>query len=139
MPESTVQLLTGLVQAMTSKLTAVVGALAGGIVVLSAPTALAAPAAPDQDQVFFDELARGGLRPDYDKQICGSIKCESLGELLVAEGHAICTGLGSGSAPLVPIAVIEYLDIAPDRAAAFIDASRAAYCPQAPDPYAPQR
>lgn len=92
-------------------------------------------AAPDEDQIFFDDLAQQGLRPDYDKQVCGSIKCEPLRELLVQEGHATCTALGTGAAPLVPFSVIENLNISPGQAEAFIVASRQAYCPQAPDPY----
>ena len=109
-----------------------VGAVLTGV---SVPPAVAEPG--DEDQAFFDELTHQGLKPDYDRQICGTIKCESLRELLVQEGHAICTGLGSGAAPLVPISVIENLDVSPDQAAKFIAASRLAYCPQAPDPYLP--
>lgn len=110
--------------------------LAGATLASSAATAVATP---DEDQVFFDALAHQGFNPDYDKQICGSIKCEPLRELLVQEGHAICTELGSGAPTLVPISVIGNLDVSPEQAAGFITASRQAYCPQAPDPYSRPR
>lgn len=103
--------------------------LVGGVI---APLAQAQPA--NDDQVFFDELAQEGLHPDYDKQICGTIKCESLRQLLVEEGHVVCSSLNS-SPRLVPVSVIANLEVTPDEAHAVIDASRHAYCPQAPDPY----
>jgi len=102
---------------------------AGGL----APLPLAA-AQPDEDQVFFDELQQQGLHPDYDKQICGSIKCESLRSLFVQEGHAVCVAL-SDSPRLVPASVIANLEVPPEEAHAIINASRQAYCPQLPDPY----
>ncbi|MBS9533480.1 DUF732 domain-containing protein [Mycobacterium sp. M1] len=120
---------------MNNSLRAIAAAVVVGFAAVATPIAAAEP--PTEDQSFFDELAKEGFQPDYDKQICGSIKCEPLRDLVVAEGHAICTGLDSGAAPLVPISVIEYLDVSPDRAAKFIAASRHAYCPQAPDPYSP--
>lgn len=98
-----------------------------------------AGAVPDEDQIFFDNLAREGLHPDYDRQVCGSIKCESLRELLVQEGHATCTALTSGAAPIVQFSVIENLNISPGEAEAFVVASRDAYCPQLPDPFSPDR
>ena len=54
--------------------------LACGLTAL-APVSSADPA--NDDQVFFDNLAQEGLHPQYDKQICGSIKCEPLRDLLV--------------------------------------------------------
>lgn len=97
-----------------------------------APAASAEPS--NDDQVFFDNLAQEGLRPEYDKQICGTLKCEPLRDLLVQEGHAVCAAL-SNSPRLVPISVIANLQVTPDEAHAIINASRRAYCPQAPDPY----
>lgn len=115
-------------------------AMVAAAMLLVGVVAPAAVAQPDgQDQVFFDALAREGLHPDYDKQICGSIKCEPLRELLVAEGHVVCQVLGSGQAPLVPVSVIANLDVSPEQAQAFITASRHAYCPDTPDPYTPPR
>lgn len=116
--------------------TAVAAVLAGGILA-PPPTASAQPADND-DQGFFDSLADEGLKPDYDKQICGSIKCEPLRELLVQEGHVVCNVLDTGAAPLVPFSVIENLNISPAEAEAFITASRHGYCPDTPDPYSPQ-
>ncbi|WP_239651147.1 DUF732 domain-containing protein [Mycobacterium sp. UM_Kg27] len=98
-----------------------------------APLPVAA-AQPDEDQVFFDELEQQGLHLDYDKQICGSIKCESLRDLMVQEGHAVCVAL-SDSPRLVPVSVIANLEVTPDEAHAIINAARHAYCPQLPDPY----
>ena len=100
---------------------------------------LIAPAASaddpsNEDQVYFDELQRQGLHPDYDKQICGSKKCAALRDLLVQEGHAVCSALAS-SPRLVPLSVIANLEVSPDEAHAIINAARRAYCPQAPDPY----
>lgn len=101
----------------------------------SPPTASAEPAQPgNEDEVFFDTLTQDGLRPQYDQQVCGSIKCAPLRELLVEEGHAVCSALGS-SPWLVPASVIAHLRVPPDQAHAIIDASRQGYCPQAPDPY----
>lgn len=97
-----------------------------------APAAFAEPSA--EDQVFFDDLLQRGLHPNYDKQICGSTKCEPLRSLLVDEGHAVCVALGDAPR-LVPVSVIANLQVAPDEAHAIIDASRHAYCPQSPDPY----
>lgn len=108
--------------------------IAAALALAHAPTAAAGP--EDQDQVFFDSLASEGLHPDYDKQICGSIKCESLRDLLVQEGHVVCNVLGSGQASLVPFSVIANLDMSPGEAEAFITAARHGYCPDAPDPYA---
>ncbi|MEB3032830.1 DUF732 domain-containing protein [[Mycobacterium] nativiensis] len=105
--------------------------LACGLVAL-VPVASADPS--NEDQVFFDNLAEEGLHPQYDKQICGSLKCESLRDLLVQEGHAVCSALSS-SPRLVPVSVIANLEVTPDEAHAVIDASRRAYCPQSPDPY----
>ncbi|MEB3023834.1 DUF732 domain-containing protein [[Mycobacterium] crassicus] len=105
--------------------------LSCGLVAL-VPVASADPS--NEDQVFFDNLAQEGLHPQYDKQICGSLKCESLRDLLVQEGHAVCSALGS-SPRLVPVSVIANLEVTPDEAHAVIDASRRAYCPQSPDPY----
>ena len=98
------------------------------------PSAQAGADQPDQDQVFFDELQQQGLHPDYDKQICGSIKCESLRTLMVQEGHAVCVALGD-SPRLVPVSVIANLEVSPDEAHVIINAARQAYCPQLPDPY----
>lgn len=110
----------------------VIAAVLVGVV---APIAAAQP--DNQDQVFFDSLAHGGLKPDYDKQVCGSIKCEPLRELLVQEGHVVCNVLqsGQGQASLVPFSVMANLDVSPAEAEAFIAASRHAYCPDAPNPY----
>lgn len=110
----------------------VLGALLACGLGTGAPEASADPS--DQDQVFFDELQQLGLHPDYDKQICGSIKCESLRTLLVQEGHAVCVALAD-SPRLVPASVIANLEVPPDQAHAIINASRHAYCPQLPDPY----
>lgn len=98
-----------------------------------APIPVAA-AQPDEDQVFFDELQQQGLHPDYAKQICGSIKCEPLRNLMVQEGHAVCVAL-SDSPRLVPVSVIANLEVSPAEAHAIINAARDAYCPQLPDPY----
>ncbi|WP_230987492.1 DUF732 domain-containing protein [Mycolicibacter heraklionensis] len=106
-------------------------AMVGAGVLAPIPVAVAQP---DQDQVFFDELEQQGVHPDYDKQICGSIKCESLRTLLVQEGHAVCVALAD-SPRLVPASVIANLEVPPDQAHAIINASRHAYCPQLPDPY----
>ncbi|CAJ1500934.1 DUF732 domain-containing protein [[Mycobacterium] holstebronense] len=100
---------------------------------LLAPMPVAA-AQPDEDQVFFDDLQQQGLHPDYDKQICGSVKCEPLRSLMVQEGHAVCVAL-SDSPRLVPVSVIANLEVTPGEAHAIINASRHAYCPQLPDPY----
>lgn len=105
--------------------------MAGGLV---APVPVASADPSDQDQAFFDELQQQGLHPDYDKQICGSIKCEPLRSLLVQEGHAVCVAL-SDSPRLVPVSVIANLEVSPDEAHAIINAARHAYCPQLPDPY----
>lgn len=99
------------------------------------PSAQASADQPDQDQVFFDELEREGLHPQYDKQICGDIKCESLRTLLVQEGHAVCVALAD-SPRLVPLSVIANLQVSPGEAHIIINAARQAYCPQLPDPYA---
>lgn len=101
-------------------------------VVASAPAASADPNA--EDQVFFDDLQQQGLHLNYDKQICGSIRCEPLRSLLVDEGHAVCVALGD-SPRLVPVSVIANLEVPPDEAHAIINAARQAYCPQSPDPY----
>lgn len=106
-------------------------ALVGAGVLAPMPVAAAQP---DEDQVFFDELQEQGLHPEYDKQICGSVKCESLRNLLVQEGHAVCLALGE-SPRLVPVSVIANLEVTPDEAHAIINAARHAYCPQLPDPY----
>lgn len=116
--------------AMKQLVATVIAAVLAGVV---APIAAAQP--DNQDQVFFDNLAREGLHPEYDKQICGSIKCEPLRDLLVQEGHVVCDVLESGQAPLVPFSVIANLNISPSEAEAFIAASRQAYCPDSPDPY----
>ncbi|UVO12230.1 DUF732 domain-containing protein [Mycobacterium sp. SVM_VP21] len=108
-------------------------AIVSGGVLAPIPVAMAQP---DQDQVFFDELQEQGLHPDYDKQICGSIKCEPLRTLMVQEGHAVCVAL-SDSPRLVPVSVIANLEVSPDEAHAIINAARHAYCPQLPDPYQP--
>ena len=118
---------------MNRRLVATVfSALLAGVVVGPVPAALADPSS--EDQVFFDELQQQGLHPDYDKQICGSIKCESLRNLMVQEGHAVCVAL-SDSPRLVPVSVIANLEVSPDEAHAIITAARHAYCPQLPDPY----
>ncbi|WP_067974992.1 DUF732 domain-containing protein [Mycolicibacter icosiumassiliensis] len=114
-------------------ITAVFSALLACVVVGPVPAASADPS--NEDQVFFDELQQQGLHPDYDKQICGSIKCESLRSLMVQEGHAVCVAL-SDSPRLVPVSVIANLEVSPDEAHAIINAARHAYCPQLPDPYA---
>ncbi|WP_420108243.1 DUF732 domain-containing protein [Mycolicibacter arupensis] len=101
----------------------------------AAPAASADPSVDPQDQVFFDELEREGLHPQYDKQICGDIKCESLRTLLVQEGHAVCVALAD-SPRLVPLSVIANLEVSPAEAHVIINAARQAYCPQLPDPYA---
>ncbi|WP_082961075.1 DUF732 domain-containing protein [Mycolicibacter nonchromogenicus] len=106
-------------------------AMVGAAVLAPMPVAAAQP---DEDQVFFDELQHEGLNPDYDKQICGNDKCESLRSLLVQEGHAVCGAL-SDSPRLAPASVIAHLGIPPNHAHALINASRHAYCPQLPDPY----
>lgn len=113
-------------------ITAVFSALLACVVVGPVPAAAADPS--NEDQVFFDELQQQGLHPDYDKQICGSIKCESLRSLMVQEGHAVCVAL-SDSPRLVPVSVIANLEVSPDEAHAIINAARHAYCPQLPDPY----
>lgn len=105
---------------------------------------IVAPAAPDpvasaddpssEDQAFFDEMEHEGLHPDYNRHVCGTIKCASLGDLLVEEGHAVCSALSS-SPRLVPISVIANLEVTPNEAHAIISAARLAYCPQLPDPY----
>ena len=105
-------------------------------VVAPVPVASADPSVDPtpEDQAFFDALQQQGLHPEYDKQICGSIKCEPLRSLLVQEGHAVCVALGD-SPRLVPLSVIANLEVPPEEAHAIIDASRQAYCPQLPDPY----
>lgn len=108
-------------------------AVLAGVITAPVPVAWADdPSAADQ--AFFDELQHEGLHPDYAKQVCGSIKCASLGDLLVQEGHAVCSALSS-SPRLVPISVIANLEVSPDEAHAIISAARLAYCPQSPDPY----
>lgn len=104
--------------------------------VAAVPAASAEPG--DEDQVFFDTLSQDGLRPEYDKQVCGTTKCESLRDLLVQEGHSVCSALTS-SPWLVPASVIAHLRVPPDEAHAIIDASRQGYCPQASDPYSRAR
>jgi len=108
------------------------GAVLALVALAPGPVASADPS--DQDQVFFDALQQQGLHPDYDKQICGSIKCESLRTLMVQEGHAVCVALGD-SPRLVPVSVIANLEVSPDEAHVIINAARQAYCPQLPDPY----
>jgi hypothetical protein len=109
------------------------GVVLAGFALAPAPAAFGDPLSND-DQVFFNDLEQEGLHPDYDKQVCGSIKCSSLRDLLVQEGHAVCSALGS-SPRLVPISVIANLEVSPDKAHAIINAARQAYCPQSPDPY----
>lgn len=118
---------------MNSKLIAAVFGtlLLGGAL---APVAQADPTPSNEDQVFFDNLSQDGLHPQYDKQICGSLKCESLRDLLVQEGHVVCSSLAN-SPRLVPVSVIANLEVTPDEAHAIIDSARQAYCPQSPDPY----
>lgn len=96
------------------------------------PVASAEPT--NDDQVFFDELEHEGFHPAYDKQVCAGAKCESLGDMLVHEGHEVCSGL-ERSPRLVPISVIGHLQVTPDEAHAIINAARLAYCAQSPDPY----
>jgi hypothetical protein len=103
--------------------------------VLTAPPPAAFADDPSsEDQAFFDELQHEGLHPDYDKQVCGTMKCASMRDLLVQEGHAVCSALSS-SPRLVPVSVIANLEVSPDQAHAIISAARLAYCPQSPDPY----
>lgn len=108
------------------------GALLACGLVAPVPGAYADPA--DEDQVFFDTLAQDGLRPQYDKKICGATTCGPTRELLVQEGHAVCSAL-TGSPWLVPSTVIAHLRVPPDEAHAIIDAARQGYCPQSADPY----
>ncbi|OBH17803.1 DUF732 domain-containing protein [Mycolicibacter terrae] len=110
-------------------------AVLAGFVVAPAPAAVADDPS-NEDQAFFTDLEQEGLHPNYDKQVCGTIKCASLRDLLVQEGHAVCSALGS-SPRLVPISVIANLEVSPDEARAIINAARQAYCPQLPDPYTP--
>lgn len=109
------------------------GAVLAGFAVGPAPAAFADEPSND-DQVFFTDLEEEGLHPAYDQQICGTLKCEPLRDLLVQEGHAVCSALSS-SPRLVPISVIANLEVSPDKAHAIINAARRAYCPQSPDPY----
>jgi hypothetical protein len=109
------------------------GAVLAGVLA-APPPAVFADDPSSEDQAFFDELQHEGLHPDYDKQVCGSVKCTSLRDLLVQEGHAVCSALSS-SPRLVPVSVIANLEVSPDEAHAIISASRLAYCPQSPDPY----
>jgi hypothetical protein len=109
------------------------GAVLAGILAAPAPAVFADDPSND-DQVFFTDLEQEGLHPDYDKQVCGTIKCASLRDLLVQEGHAVCSALSS-SPKLVPISVIANLEVSPDEAHGIITAARHAYCPQSPDPY----
>lgn len=106
--------------------------LAGGAAVMATVAFADDPAT--QDQTFFAELERQGLHFDYDKQICGSVRCEPLRDLLVQEGHAVCTALAD-SPRLVPASVIANLEVSPDEARAIIGAARQAYCPATTDPY----
>ncbi|MGB3284707.1 MULTISPECIES: DUF732 domain-containing protein [Mycobacteriaceae] len=108
-------------------------AVLAGVIANPPPTAFADDPS-NEDQVFFAELEHEGLHPDYAKQICGSAKCESLRDLLVQEGHAVCSAL-SGAPRLVPISVIAHLQVTPAEAHGVITAARHAYCPQSPDPY----
>lgn len=118
---------------MTRKLVATAfSAVLGCGLIVAGPAALAEP--NNDDQVFFDDLQQEGLHPDYGKQVCGSAKCAALGDLLVQEGHAVCSAL-SNSPRLVPVSVIANLHVSPGEAHAIIHAARRAYCPQSPDPY----
>ncbi|OBY30510.1 DUF732 domain-containing protein [Mycolicibacter kumamotonensis] len=109
------------------------GVVLAGLAAGAVPTAFADDPSGD-DQAFFTALEDEGLHPDYDQMICGTLKCEPLRELLVQEGHAVCSAL-SKAPRLVPISVVANLEVSPEEAHAVINAARRAYCPQLPDPY----
>lgn len=75
---------------MTNQLTAAVfsALLACGLTV---PAPMVSAESDEDDRIYFEDLARQGRHPDYDRQICGSIKCAALRDLLVQEGCAVCS------------------------------------------------